>query len=451
MRSRMLSAVRGRRGPVFLLAALAGVGPALAEESAVAPTSYVADEGEQAAMIRQLARRRGGQTAALAQVIQLSRSFDDATAAEILDELAAAHARAGAVNLAAETRAFLAERYADEPRSADAVRWLVRLYASSEAAHARRSESAGAAALRRQLAPAIAKGLERTTAPPPRSSKLPPPQDQHAVYALHLATQAIGRQPALAEDAALQFQRAVAARRAGEEKTAQSLLASLEHRGKGDAWGQCARVEPWLVESPRGMPPKRVAACQAAAARPHLDGVLDDACWQVPPGEGGASTTTGGDEPDVQVRWAHDADHLYVALACPKAAGADYARDDRPRPRDGDVAAHDHVRLLIDVDRDYASWFELAVDCRGWTRDDCWGDASWNPTWYVARGETADGAAWTIEAAIPLAELSAAAPGAGGAWACAVERRTPGGASSSEANGGAAWPGPADFSVLLFE
>ena len=31
--------------------------------------------------------------------------------------------------------------------------------------------------------------------------------------------------------------------------------------------------------------------------------------------------------------------------------------------------------------------FELLIDSRGWTADRCWGDAAWNPEWFVAAGE----------------------------------------------------------------
>ena len=64
---------------------------------------------------------------------------------------------------------------------------------------------------------------------------------------------------------------------------------------------------------------------------------------------------------------------------------------------------HDRVAVRLDVDRDYTTAFELAVDHRGWTHDACWNDATWNPTWFVAAA--ADESTWTVEAAIPLAEL----------------------------------------------
>jgi hypothetical protein len=141
---------------------------------------------------------------------------------------------------------------------------------------------------------------------------------------------------------------------------------------------------------------------------------------------------------------------LYVAITCPKTKDADYSVDDRPRPRDADLARHDRMTLRFDTDRDYTTAFELAVDHRGWTYDACWGDATWNPTWFVAAG--GDDASWTAEVAIPLAELAAAPPAAKHVWALAIERTLPSGAQES-------WAGPIDadgdspdrFGLMIFE
>jgi hypothetical protein len=264
--------------------------------------------------------------------------------------------------------------------------------------------------------------------------------DQQSMYALHLATQAMSRHEQLADNPALVFQRAVAARRAGQVNTSQAMLSPLRHRGAADPWGQCARAERWLAEGRSGEPPKPVVPCRRADQRPHLDGVLDEAGWQ---SQGDPESATAD---SAKIRWAYDAKYLYVGMECSKlhATAPEDARG--PRPRDGDVERHDHLRLTIDVDRDYASWFELLVDSRGWTADRCWGDAAWNPQWYVARGESADGSAWTIEVAIPLAELSAKAPTAGAAWAVTAERWLPGDAPRSDAEAG-----PGEFSLLIFE
>ena len=50
----------------------------------------------------------------------------------------------------------------------------------------------------------------------------------------------------------------------------------------------------------------------------------------------------------------------------------------------GALAPFDRVCLLLDVDRDYSTYYHLQIDQRGCTREDCWGDVTWNPKWYVA-------------------------------------------------------------------
>ncbi len=144
----------------------------------------------------------------------------------------------------------------------------------------------------------------------------------------------------------------------------------------------------------------------------------------------------------MRTTWAWDDAYVYVAVRCATRAGAAYPRDDRPRARDADLAAFDRVRLLIDVDRDYATSFELTVDSRGWTADACWGDAAWYPQWFVAAG-SGEGA-WVAEAAIRWKELGVAAPKAGAAWAVGAQRIEAGDAMSQPV-------GPERLGVMVFE
>ena len=59
--------------------------------------------------------------------------------------------------------------------------------------------------------------------------------------------------------------------------------------------------------------------------------------------------------------------------------------------------------------------------------------------------------AWTIEAAIPLAELVAAAPTAKDVWAVSVVRSIPGGAGETWAGDAAGEDSPDRFGLLIFE
>jgi hypothetical protein len=373
-------------------------------------------------LIRELMRRRGGDPAAMAQLVQLTRSCSPTKTAELFEELAAAHRLAGNLNLAAQTRQTIVERFPEEPAARAALLWLVRLYASSEVARAQQPPAPAAIAGPRALV-AAEQAPRLALAESAAAGKADDGEQAMPAYALMLAAKATMARPVLDSDPALAFQRAVAARRTGDDKAAQGWLIKLKHARPGEPWGECARAETWLAESREGRPPKPTAHCVRTADAPHLDGDLSDSCWQ------GEAMPVGGPG-GAEVRWAYDDEYLYVAVRCAKAAGVGYPRDDRPRTHDGDVDSYDHVRLLVDLDRDYASWFELSIDSRGWTADRAWDDAAWNPPWFVAAGE-AGGAenatdAWTAEAAISLAELGAAPLSDRSAWACRVERRLPG-------------------------
>ncbi|NLF09493.1 MAG: hypothetical protein GX594_16165 [Pirellulaceae bacterium] len=112
---------------------------------------------------------------------------------------------------------------------------------------------------------------------------------------------------------------------------------------------------------------------------------------------------------------------------------------DAARPRDADLTGRDRVELFLDIDRDYATFYRLSIDHRGWTNDRCWGDPSWNPKWYVAAAN--DGLGWTAEAAVPLEELTGRKPQSGDLWAIGLQRVVPGA-------GFQAWNAPASVEVL---
>ena len=122
-----------------------------------------------------------------------------------------------------------------------------------------------------------------------------------------------------------------------------------------------------------------------------------------------------------------------------KVEGLSHQPDDRPRPRDSNLIAHDRLSIQLDVDRDYTTCFEFVVDARGWTHDTCWGDINWNPNWYVAAAQ--EDSAWIIEAAIPLIELTERPPQARDVWALGLRRTIPG-------KGYQSWAGPANAADL---
>ncbi len=189
---------------------------------AEAPSREQRTSDEKASLIGELMRRRGGDPAAAAQLIQLTRECTPATAAELFDELAMAHQRAGNLNLAAETRQLLIERFPDEPAAAQATLWLVRLYASSEVARAhRRAEPApklGFGVLVPHDGPSSPDGATGKSEGIVQASAVSQSLRNSAAYALFLANKATSGRPAQEQEPALVFQCAVAARLAGDAK-----------------------------------------------------------------------------------------------------------------------------------------------------------------------------------------------------------------------------------------
>jgi len=230
-----------------------------------------------------------------------------------------------------------------------------------------------------------------------------------------------------------------------------------------DPWRECVLFESWLLNrAGQPTPPKPVAACRRTTSRPYLDGKLDDDCWHnaVPLP---LSTTAGdlgaefgckeaiergfkekGGKPDAQAMrealaegtraaFAFDDEHLYVAVVCRHPAGMKKDKVEK-RGRDMDLRAFDRVSILIDLDRDYQTYYQLQVDQRGALAEDCWGDRTWNPRWFVA--VNAEETGWTAEIAIPLSELTGDVVTPGKLWAVNVVRTVPG-------KGVQAWSGPA--------
>ena len=173
------------------------------------------------------------------------------------------------------------------------------------------------------------------------------------------------------------------------------------------------------------MPPKSVWHCTAAVKRPRLDGVLDDEAWKKAQAVHLASAEHDDADWTATAMLTYDRQFLYLAVRCHQAADAAYPPAEGVRPRNADLSHRDRIDLLLAPDRDYATWYRLSIDYRGWVDTACWGDATWHPALYVAAA-TADGA-WIVEAAIPWSELAAKPPaGNRQPWAANIQRIIPG-------------------------
>lgn len=384
--------------------------------------------GMQAIIERTTKQRQG--SSLLAQAGELTRGLDPNSAGEMLYHLAQSYYRTGDWPLAAEVFGLLADGYPDHPLTRSALVWLVQYYASSEAAW--REESRQRVVIRQ----AATFGNEEIT----QGNRL------ERVAALAMQIQQMG--PDLYATPAIGFPLACAERQRQPSHPADKLLASLRTGTSRDAWWACAQGEQWIAEH-RGAPPKPVLRCAMVQGKPRLDGRLDDAIWQGAQPAELHSPNRDDDAWPAMVMLACDGQFLYVGIRARQAPGARYDSAVGVRPRDADLSGRDRIELFLDLDRDFATYYHLTIDSRGWTAEDCWGDATWNPTWYVAAAQ--DQLEWTAEAAIPLSQLTGAAPNAKTVWALGLQRTVPGVGFQSWTAPAATEVIPEGFGYLLFE
>ncbi len=418
--------------------------------------------------LRELLERNQGNAAWVGRVEQMIEGLDANGAGELLYQLADGYRKNGRLDLAADSLYLLARRCPDHPLADPALVWLVQFYASSEAV--RRSADADVVDLRAGEAAepqTIDHEVKQATAAAPIGPDAAPAvglsRDDRLRRAAQLGEYLESSRPLLFAEPTVRFPLVAAQRQLGFANPAKRYFISLGQLPESDPWRRCAQTEQWLAKPGELPPPKKLGHCRRAAERPHLDGILDEPFWQSADvlslrGQESFSTevrSTRASAPvekesrPPSVRLAYDAEYLYLAVNCPKVEGGDYRPNDDPRPRDADLAEHDRVTLRLDVDRDFTTWFELTADHRGRTRDACWGDLHWNPTWFVAAADGA--AAWTVEAAVPLSELVAEPPGTKAVWAVGVRRTIPRVGGQSWSDVAADTESPEQFGLLIFE
>ena len=433
--------------------------------------------------LEQLLERSQGNSAWSAQVTQMIDGLSTEDSGQLLVQLAEGYRKAGRLDLAADTYFLFARRNPDHPLVDPALTWLIQFYASGEISQ--RLSARSAANIRQDANPAPGEVALATgdTPPTPKTptkrngvqqtasltdiapSSIPAnnlSHDDRLRRAVQLADYLKSARPALYAEPAVRVAEVTAQRQLGFANPAKRFFITLRALPETNPWRQCAAIEEWLDKPSNSPPAKKLATCRRAGAPPHLDGKLDDPIWdtadrvflRATDSAPRSSKGAGEENTGAEVRITHDGEFLYLAVHCLKAENVDYQSDNSPRPRDADLTQHDRVSLKLDVDRDYTTAFELAVDSRGWTCDSCNGDATWNPTWYVASAN--DESSWTVEAAIPLTELVEKPPIARDVWALAARRTIPrtGYQSWSAAitrGGAASDDSPAQFGLLIFE
>lgn len=356
------------------------------------------------AIIERSEKTPGGSSLLLGQIGDLVRDLPGDMAGYVLFNLGQQFARTGQWSMAAEMFDLLVQKHPRHPTTGKAAAWLVQYWASSEAAWREQQ--------RQQVH--RAGGVAKTGEFVGTNLGL------QGVQTAALAVDATGNQnrpgkaaaaakwlerylPGLYHEPEIRFPLAVVHRRQGYTKQSERFYLNFTQGRTHDAWWASAAGEKWL-QKPSGLPPKSVWNCKQTLSKPRLDGKLDETFWnEAKPVRLHSPQKDDADWP-AAVYLAYDTEYLYLGVRCRRVPGVAYPTTEEPRPRDPDLNGHDRVHLYLDLDRDWVTFYHLTVDHRGWVAEDCWGDATWNPTWFVAAHAEQD--RWTAEAAIPLVALS---------------------------------------------
>jgi photosystem II stability/assembly factor-like uncharacterized protein len=464
--------LEGAEGHAGLMDGIVLAPAGAARRAANTPDPAVTAERQKAAQTR---RHLEGLAAADPSVAGVDRAIaalgaelkhlPDDVAARTAFSVGTQFARSGRWAEAREVFGLLTEKYPGHPLAIEAFRWLLRYHASSEAR--RRVE------IQQKL---TFKNIAFETNPgaagrviPARGSGGPAAaavtvEDTYRMYSPEMILKwhqgCLDYEPKLAafgpvysRDPAAWLCLLAARRQVGQHAEADAFVRDYFKHTPGaaealpgaDPWRDCLAAELWM--SDRGAvvhQPKPVGFCRNTETRPLLDGKLDDPCWQDLKPLELKVTACAGEKPDdanafadgykTEAMFAYDESFLYIAVKCAHPAGRRVPPAAK-RERDADLRGHDRIDILLDMDRDYQTYYRFQVDHRGCLAEDCWGDRTWNPKYFVAFVPTETG--WTAEFAIPLVELTGDRPSHGKAWAVNVSRIVPG-------QGVQAWSGPAD-------
>lgn len=420
--------------------------------------------------ILELADKRGEDGHFLANLGDQTRDLEPDRAAHVLFQLAKRYWAKGRADMAAECYEVLAERHANHPLAGAALTWLIQYYASGEAAH--RAHAAGSFVTEQSQAHALVPASQRRAGQLPAAGSaqavqlaggvsaasnamatgglITDPFDagQRTAKACGYAEQLEQVEPGLAYEPRVRFPLAAAQKQQGRSGAAERFFQALRHHRAQDAWWTCGQGELWLLKR-EGPSPKPIWYAAQAPGKPRLDAQLTEPFWRSANSIELHSAQRDDGNWSAVAMLAYDHEYLYLGLSVSRHAGYRYQKFEKPRPRDSELSDQDRVDLLIDVDRDYATYYQFTLDHTGRTAETCWHDATWNPEWFVASG--GDETAWTAEAAIPLAALAAEPPSETTAWAVGVQRTVPGVGFQSWTQPASPGIMPEGFGYVVFE
>jgi photosystem II stability/assembly factor-like uncharacterized protein len=198
-------------------------------------------------------------------------------------------------------------------------------------------------------------------------------------------------------------------------------------------WAGIHEQEQIVASPPEGSLP--VPRIPWVPNRPHLDGIAESEFWSAAINL--RLSTAWADETNTSsIRLCRDSEFLFIHMSLPRNRTSELAADtatvkkgnrskDPKGKRDSLDPLLDHVRLRIDIDRDYATWFEFGWDIQGGLWDRCNDIPVWDPQWYLVLHSTEQN--WNAEVAIPIAELipDSAVPWEKLPWALSVQRERP--------------------------
>ena len=194
------------------------------------------------------------------------------------------------------------------------------------------------------------------------------------------------------------------------------------------------------------------AVVKACAAAPVIDGDLSDACWKTAEVAGTwVDVGTGrAVKPEGKVLVCYDAKNIYVAYLNPEPKMKDLVAN--ATERDGNLWEDDSNELFLDPSAGKKDYFQFIVNASNVMYDGKGKDGTWNSTAKSAVKKTADG--WSVEIAVPLAELGAAVPLKGKTWTanfCRNRRVEVEPQSSAWCDTGSSFHNPEAFGKLKME